>query len=1457
MITKIQKSNNNNQEIYINNSSNINNDINSNKNNLNKNNSNNNLILSTSEAFKFCKNIKEINKQNEKGYTPIYSSILSENIPALSDLLSLGADPNIPNFAGETPLHLCVNKKNIDSLIILLKYNSDCNIQTKKGNTPLHLAIQNNLENYIQILLRNSANPNIKNKIYGQTPTHLAVINRLDEELLKLLKENNADMFYIKDKYNKTPFDYAKDNNDEYYIQLLIKIFGKNNKYIDKQIQTWNEKLIPKNLKKMQNYSYSNSNDNYKKNNNKLYNSDIYKYNFNLDNTYNQQNKISNNQINKFLKTNSNKNNIKFEDNNSYNSSYKINIDNQNSDKNIYTHGRAIISSDLCSNNIQIKELNYSSECNSMKSKKSLNEFLENEINNIDINSYKPNYEEIKDNKENININNNNNKISHIYSIKSETSNNSELSKNKNIRNSENSINNNSINLYNNINFSHSSSQNLTNKSNISNNTQNTHNTQNTQNLYQSNSINANRKIIKSIINDTVKKILIKSFSSDGDNDANPNLLSKDSKDISQNNIEQIQINEQININQNNTNNTNNNISIDKNNDKFNIETNNFTDNNVNLYENGTTSFVLYKSKNSNELNNNNIMINNLNNNENKSVNISNIYDEININTNTNKSNTNDFIVDNNINRNKTINLNNINYINKDNNINNSNNKTNNMNINEKTINSINNSDNKDLKDNIFLNSTNSHIFSELNMNSNTNNYNLTNNISLSYSKNLDGEDEFENNINNKKPKNSEEKLINEYNINTRTKKIFSNLDINLSEQNDVFEEKSDISNDNFDNNKINKSIYKNNNNYKNSLSSNTFHGSNCTIKKVINDNNSNSNNNNINHQKKISNGKVTTNLNQNKEIKEISSSIILKKSKSFMDSPSQKKNNFNNCTYSSAELEKNNTNKNNRTNIYQKHHRQLSYHLNYKSCINNNKEKELQKNINKINTDNKENKENNQNVNTNNNNNISVSKNELIYNNKNSIINPVNSNSSIKNSKKKIIQNLKNNNNVISKKYLIKNKSYQNFDGQPIESGSKEFSFSPINKSIRSTNNISNTVKHNNISNNNNNNESNLNQNLNINNQNKKNRISFVANTTNNTAFSTINRQKNYISSRQSKFTNNNKNSIPFNNKYNTNNYYNDEYDDDFDEEYCDSNKLKSIPTNILIRLRDWLISCDLLCYYNLFIVKNMYNIDSYIHALQEGTIAIHYKDIEKIGIKKPGHIFRILIRLEIDSGIIDNNLFDYILEKINYCSHTTTLALTSSINDINCCGINICSNGNNNIKNGNNRKGIKNNEIYFNDLSSFLKAYNLYKFKGNFIYNGFDKIEYIFIQLFSKYTFNKRILNDYLHVYIEKDKIKILNKLYMIKLNIAKELGIEIDEEELNKNIFSQNKGNKYSEKNKNKKNNYNSDYSSISIKKSLSNYYLNNSSSIQKSSSNFNNTNNQRNNKDNETNNYCIIF
>ena len=226
-------------------------DLSSNKENISQNINNNleeekNKISESSPAYIFCKSLKEINSLNENGWSPIYRAIIANNYKALIELLKLGAEPNISNRLGETPLYLCVENENYDSLKKLLEYGADTNLQKKNGTTPLHLAIKKKLENkFIIDLLNNKADPNILNKLYSQTPTHLALINKYDEEILQLLKDKKADIYNIKDKYDKSPFDYIKESNDENYLNKVIKIFGEKEKEnIKNEVMTSQIKLI-------------------------------------------------------------------------------------------------------------------------------------------------------------------------------------------------------------------------------------------------------------------------------------------------------------------------------------------------------------------------------------------------------------------------------------------------------------------------------------------------------------------------------------------------------------------------------------------------------------------------------------------------------------------------------------------------------------------------------------------------------------------------------------------------------------------------------------------------------------------------------------------------------------------------------------------------------------------------------------------------------------------------------------------------------------------------------------------------------------------------------------------------------------------------------------------------------------------------------------------------------------
>ena len=840
--------------------------------------------------------------------------------------------------------------------------------------------------------------------------------------------------------------------------------------------------------------------------------------------------------------------------------------------------------------------------------------------------------------------------------------------------------------------------------------------------MYMTNSVGANKKIIKNIIRDTIKKIIVKSISSSDENTSNANILSKESeKGILGNNT----LKEKNQENKNNNNINNSQLNKDK----------------TNLYENGTSSYYLLNNRNNENQNNldniDNITLSKLIPQETKTINI---FEDINNNNviNTHKLNSNEFKEETNI----------------------------------------------DIQKDKFLETTNSNIFSDLQIKSNNNNNDASSNnddISLSYSKNLQNEEDDKQFklLENKLDKKLQE-IKNENNIELNIDN--SNLDIKIYENRINFDSK---------NNEIDNITNKN--------SFNLFKS----------DNNDDNNINNIDdiHKKKISNGNVNQ---SNKRTKLGIDSYSIKQLKYIYNYKHKTLNNSlldNYLINKSEDLNGvNNSIKkkifkkykiNNKSEIYLNRRKQLSYHLNNINNISHNNIKEVHEDKNKYIDDILMNKVTNTiNVNDKENynpNRISI-KNQSIYKNKNNIINGwynITSNKSFKstlkskNSNKFFINNIRG-----SKISLTKSGSCQNMNPPPIGGlPNKDAYISPSSNSITSLNNI---ITNNSNSNNN---RANYNNKLSINN-------TFI----NNTSFSTskpkhssLNKKGN-INNVNSNNTNSIKN-IPINNnnnekiilnpyrknniQKNSNIFLNNNLNYDLDESVNNNinNKLKNISTEELIKLRDFLISCDLLCYYNLLIIKNMYHIDNYIKDIQNKIQPFTYETLEEIGIKKPGHIYRILIKLDIDAGIIDNNLYCYIIDKINFNSVTSTIALTSSINGGFCCGvINLCPKDN-----YYNNKKIKNGAIYYNDLSSFLRANELNRLKGNFIHNGFDKIEFVIIQQFSKYAFDKKILNEYLHIYIDSDKNKLLNILVMIKNNLMKEYENNFGKKENNINYLN----------------------------------------------------------------------
>ena len=976
-------------------------------------------IAPSSEINTFCKYETDINSQNENGWTPIYRAIIANNLEALYELLKMGADPNITNNLGESPLYLSVDINNYDALIILLQYKADCNIAKKNGNTPLHLATKRNKTSFISALLRNDANPNIANKLYSQTAMHLAIINKVDESTLNEFHACKADIYNIKDKYDKTPFDYVKDLGDQNYINLLITIFGKDsnkNNFRGNHRTTW-DGCIPNEIEDNEEttpvkVSYADRN-----------NSNFISLSKNVFISFDENDLNKNNGTVIINNTNDENKNIIYNANSIKSESQNNNYENNKENNDINT---SLKKSRNTSNKKQSKiDLNISNTEPAKNKKTNLNEI--NQSNNNDV----------------INEENKNNASDTVK--KSNMSNNSELTSNFNF----------SMPLENNYSISYRNSK-------IN---QNNENSRTNSNLFNF----ENR--MSSIVSNNSRK----------NNNSLPTSHSQTRKEINEMNPLEM-------INQ-----------------------------------------VITTSNNSN------------------------IFSELQINSMINK-------------------------------------------------NTITDEDNKTIQDNI----------------SNINN-NILLNDSLEYSKSnahiileqSNKKKTIENNSNNKN------EYIDVDNIN--------GLNITINEYEDTNKNNENIKS----NNQHRILSYHNkpsNNNDKENVMPNGF------ISKR--NSNTSSNNYSFNNSKKMS---IRNSTIQNELLTTVPNSIVQGDNNSNVNVVIKQKIFKNNSTLPEPETQREKTTK--------------------ESILEDN-----QNNIQNYNTydANKQ----NQNI-----------KNSRIYNNKSSLSGAPNLNNFI---------------------YSFSNNSYSNCN----------------NKSNKFP-----SLKLSEIENVNYNNNSFLSKNMN----NKSEELNLCS--------------------------------------------------------------PQNIPNELLTRLREWLISCDLLCYYNLLIKNDIYDIDLYIHNLKNNKINISYKDIEDIGIKKPGHIFRFLLKLQIDTGILDPRIYDALTNKFN-SNILTTIGLTASTNIIKCCGITLFkqNGGGENINCKNNiccdsSTSSFNKNYYYNDIFGFLKYKDLLDYKENFIHNGFDQIDFIFIQLFSNFKFNKEILNDYMHIYSENDKNKVIQKLYEEKKRIALELSLNYD--------------------------------------------------------------------------------
>ena len=229
------------------------------------------------------------------------------------------------------------------------------------------------------------------------------------------------------------------------------------------------------------------------------------------------------------------------------------------------------------------------------------------------------------------------------------------------------------------------------------------------------------------------------------------------------------------------------------------------------------------------------------------------------------------------------------------------------------------------------------------------------------------------------------------------------------------------------------------------------------------------------------------------------------------------------------------------------------------------------------------------------------------------------------------------------------------------------------------------------------------------------------------------------------------------------------------------------------------WLKEIDLLVYLPLFIKKKIFSFHKIISDLKSKKIIITPNNIKKIGIEVPGHIYRIFVKLELDAELIDKKIYEYLLllkkEEIkNYQKEQEES--THSIYD--CCGMGCCSLKKTHIKIKVDRRDIEENKIIV-DLDKWLKKINMIKYKENFIKNGFDKIEFFILQMFSSIPLEEKIFEKEMNIENNNDIdlfILQLNKDVKIisnKFKKKRSSSVEMDKGSINKYILTKENGTK----------------------------------------------------------------
>ncbi|CAH2293429.1 DNA-binding RFXANK isoform X1 [Pelobates cultripes] len=135
-----------------------------------------------------------LNRQDERGFTPLMWAAAFGEIETIQHLLDMGADPHILAKERESALSLASTGGYSDIVTLLLKKEVDINIYDWNGGTPLLYAVRGNHVKCVEVLIEHGADITMEADS-GYTPMDLAVAlghkkvqQVIENHILKLFK---------------------------------------------------------------------------------------------------------------------------------------------------------------------------------------------------------------------------------------------------------------------------------------------------------------------------------------------------------------------------------------------------------------------------------------------------------------------------------------------------------------------------------------------------------------------------------------------------------------------------------------------------------------------------------------------------------------------------------------------------------------------------------------------------------------------------------------------------------------------------------------------------------------------------------------------------------------------------------------------------------------------------------------------------------------------------------------------------------------------------------------------------------------------------------------------------------------------------------------------------------------------------------------------------------------------